>query len=184
MISKLQLESIRTVDINLLANLVEEGEFRSYFLEEPGKEHYRLLSYISTLYTDSTILDIGTYKGCSALALSFNPTNKVISFDIQEGTTRLLKIPGNIEFRVGSILDSKYKDLILNSPLIMLDTAHEGPFEHEFYEYLTTVGYRGILLLDDIHLNEPMKIFWNNIGEEKYDISRIGHHSGTGLVVF
>ena len=55
--------------------------FKNYFLEAPGKEHYRLLSYISTLYNGVTILDIGTYKGCSALALSFNPSNKVVSFD-------------------------------------------------------------------------------------------------------
>jgi hypothetical protein len=39
-------------------------------------------------------------------------------------------------------------------------------------------------MLDDIHLNDDMKLFWNNITEEKYDLTSIGHWSGTGLVVF
>ena len=37
-------------------------------------------------------------------------------------------------------------------------------------------------MLDDIKLNTGMYDFWNNIEEEKYDLSDIGHETGTGLV--
>jgi hypothetical protein len=33
-------------------------------------------------------------------------------------------------------------------------------------------------------LNESMVDYWNSVKEEKYDISHVGHHSGTGLVIF
>ena len=46
-------------------------------LNNVGKEHYKLLSYFSTLFNNSNILDIGTYSGCSALALSYNSTNTI-----------------------------------------------------------------------------------------------------------
>ena len=184
MIDKLQLEKIKKINLESISSLILEQEFRNYFLEIPGKEHYNLLAYISTMYSGETLLDIGTYKGCSAIALSHNPLNRVISFDISEGLLKLSQHPVNVEFRVDNILDLKNKELILTSPFIMLDTAHDGPFEHEFYNYLLEIGYTGILLLDDIHLNNSMEEFWESISIEKYDISNIGHVTGTGLVYF
>ena len=181
---KLQLEKIKKINLESLSMLILEQEYKNYFLDTPGKEHYNLLGYISTLYNEATLLDIGTYKGCSALALSFNPRNKIISFDILPELVQLSQTPINIEFRVENILDLKNKELILSSPFIMLDTAHDGSFEYEFYNYLIEIGYKGVLLLDDIHLNEQMQSFWRDIEEEKYDISSIGHWSGTGLVIF
>jgi hypothetical protein len=184
MIDKLKPERIKKINLESLSGLILEQEFRNYFLEKPGKEHYNLLAYISTLYNGETFLDIGTYKGCSAIALSYNPQNKVISFDISEGLIKLSKQPVNVEFRVDNILDLKNQELLLTSPVILLDTAHDGPFEHEFYNYLLEIGYTGILLLDDIHLNNSMREFWESISIEKYDISNIGHVTGTGLVYF
>ena len=90
----------------------------------------------------------------------------------------------NIDYILGDFTDSEYKDLLMKSPLIMLDTDHEGPFEHKAYQYLKDINWKGYLLLDDIHLNAPMKEFWNQIDNEKYDITSMGHWSGTGLVIF
>ncbi len=39
-------------------------------------------------------------------------------------------------------------------------------------------------MLDDIKLNKSMVNYWDSIKEEKFDISHVGHHSGTGLVIF
>jgi len=53
------------------------------------------------------------------------------------------------------------------------------------------IGFKGILALDDIHLNSEMKQWWKEVqdgaergGYHTYDISEIGHISGTGLVDF
>ena len=45
----------------------------NYFYGNAGREHYKLMSYISYKYNNSLLLDIGTYRGLSALSLSSNP---------------------------------------------------------------------------------------------------------------
>lgn len=175
---------LNTIDLSNFAEYIVEEEYRNYFLDIPGREHYKLLAYYSLQFNDSCILDIGTYKGCSALALAFNERNEVKSFDIRSGLRNISNAPSNIEFILDDILNPKYRDLILNSPLILLDTDHLGEFENTFYDYLQNIGYKGLLLLDDIKLNTEMKDFWENITKQKFDLSDVGHHSGTGLVNF
>ena len=51
-----------------------------------------------------------------------------------------------------------------------------------FYDWLIKINYKGLLLFDDIHLNNEMRTFWNNIIHKKEDISHIGHITGTGVV--
>ena len=44
-------------------------------------------------------------------------------------------------------------------------------------------NWNGIMIADDIHLNKPMKKWWKLIDNKyKYDITRFGHWSGTGLI--
>ena len=151
-----------------------------YFHMESGKEHYRLLMYVSTLYNDEVIFDVGTNKCMSALALSYNKSNRVKTYDI----VKLLPENPNVD-TIEYILGDSTKDLDLEKcPVIFLDVDHDGLYEDIFYEHLKNINWKGILILDDIHLNEPMKKFWNRIEEKKYDITNIGHWSGTGLVVF
>ena len=167
--------------IDLLEYETELAPFvKKYFFLNSGVEHYRLLAHISTYYENETILDIGTFKGGSALALSFNNNNKVISIDIEDHLDSNID-RSNIEFKILNILD--YPKLIQQSKLIMLDTAHDGLFEKEFYTYLIKSNWNGIMIADDIHLNKPMKRWWKLIDNKyKYDITRFGHWSGTGLI--
>ena len=61
--------------------------------QEPGISEYQLYAYLSTKFNDSIILDIGTRYGGSALALSFNESNHVRSYDIEEqGASYIQKI--------------------------------------------------------------------------------------------
>ena len=143
-------------------------------------EHYALLSTISQQYRCVKIYDIGTYQGLSAVALSANPSNLVISYDI--GNYVEVKRPDNVEFRVGNF----YTDFdMLNSPLILFDIApHNGKDERIFVDHLMRVGYKGTVIFDDIYFNDEMKEFWNSVTQEKYDITHLGHWSGTGIVYF
>lgn len=176
-------ELLSTINLTELGALVVEDEFRQYFLDVPGREHYTLLAYFSTQFNNTTLLDIGTYKGCSALALSYNQTNTVHSFDI--GNFRnLYNVPPNIQFHINYVTDEEYVPLILNSPFIILDTAHDGLFERQLHNHLQRIGWSGMLFLDDINLNNEMKSYWESIEELKFDISPYGHWSGTGLVYF
>jgi hypothetical protein len=93
-------------------------------------------------------------------------------------------LPENAEFIIDDIIKSEYKDMILGSKYIMLDTYHDGVFEEQFINYLDSINYKGYLLLDDIHLNFEMERFWGSITKEKYDLTSIGHSTGTGVVYF
>jgi hypothetical protein len=177
------LDKIPSMDLSHLTKHLLNQEYKSYFLSPAGREHYKLLAYFSTIFNNQIILDIGTNRGTSSIAMSYNPTNKVISYDLVN-ILELKYIPSNIEHRLGDFTQEKYKEEVMSSPLIMLDTDHDGPFEHHVYNFLKEIGWEGYLLLDDIFLNEPMKEFWNSITHTKYDLTSVGHWSGTGLVIF
>lgn len=180
---ELVYEDINGLDLTQLSNLIKNNEHRGYFLEKAGVEHYKLIAYMSTMFENSNLIDIGTYKGNSSLAMSYNSSNKVHSFDLNE-LKDLHGLPINVTYYIDDVLGETYRDLILSSPFISLDTFHDGTFEKQFHLYLRENNYIGYLLLDDIKLNNEMKEYWNWIEEEKYDVSNFGHWSGTGLVIF
>jgi len=162
---------------------INNKEYQDYYTSPSSIEHYRLLSYLSNNISNSTLIDVGTLKGSSALALSVNQTNTVYSFNLSN-ELELGFLPNNINFIIDDIMNEKYKSTILESKVILLDTFHDGTFEKAFYDYLKDINYKGILLLDDIKLNNEMVEFWDIITEDKSDISHIGHITGTGIVYF
>jgi len=156
-----------------------------YFDLQAGREHYRLLAWLSLQFTNTVIYDIGTYLGFSALALSYNRTLKIKSYDIVSSLPKNQINPeyrSNIDFKLENILDSM--EQVLDAPLIMLDTNHDGVFEHKFFDALVAIGYKGLLVCDDIHLNPEMEEFWTSITLPKLDVTSVGHWSGTGIVMF
>jgi hypothetical protein len=103
---------------------------------------------------------------------------------------------GKIKFHNLNLLtisDSEF-NYYMATWLIVLDTYHKpdtAPFEREFMARIVKLGYRGIIVLDDIHLNSEMRSWWAELQENSekwgfkaYDISDIGHKSGTGLLDF
>lgn len=158
------------------------GVPKAWIYEKSGREHYRLLVYVGFLFENKNIIDVGTYQGTSALSLGLSGINQIISFDVLQQPEVRYITNENIKFKLGDILNDENVELLLSSPFIMLDTAHEGPFEYAFYSHLKKIGYKGLLLLDDINLNDEMRGFWKSIEEEKYDLTSKGHWSGTGIV--
>jgi hypothetical protein len=162
------------------------------FYDSPGKEHYRFLSYLSTLYNNVHILDIGTHLGETAIALSYNETNIIHSFDIIHKVSLDKKERKNIQFHIEDILTvvetrEKWKDIILSSTFIVLDLdSHNGTMEYDFYLFLLENKYNGFVICDDIwYFKEIRDNFWYKIPDEyKYDITSYGHWSGTGVLTF
>jgi hypothetical protein len=112
--------------------------------------------------------------------MASNPSNRVISYDIAdflECTT-----PANVEFKIGDCyLDAD----MLKSPLISLDVdPHDGQFEKQFIAFLIANNYQGIVICDDIHLSPQMQDFWDSVTVKKYDVTEVGHYSGTGMIIF
>lgn len=149
-----------------------------------GGEHYQLLTYLTFIFDDIFILDVGTNWGDSAICLSQNTKNKVITYDIEH----IWDYPfannfKNLEFKLMDI-NKENEDVIKSAKLIFLDIAHDGFQEQIFTDFLSRIDYRGYVFVDDIHIpwSPQMKVWWDSIKVEKYDLTEIGHSWGTGLI--
>jgi hypothetical protein len=180
---KITNQELDEIDLKKLSKKITNDEHRGYFIGKSSKEHYRFLSYLSDNNDGINFLDVGTFKGASALALSKNKNNFVYSFDLSS-QLNLKKQPKNVEFFLDYVTNTKYEKLVLSCKYILLDTLHDGEFEDEFFNFLKKIRYKGYLILDDIKLNSAMIKFWDNIDLPKKDISYLGHATGTGIVFF
>lgn len=180
-LKKNQLNALDLTHNDYILNKLQT--FALYYHSVAGMEHYRLLSKISKFYNNELLIDVGSNNGCSALALSENETNSIKTYDIHfhEGI-QYVNEKSNIEFFQENVLEDE--NFPHNTRFIMLDTDHDGRFEKIFYDFLVEKQYKGLLFLDDIRLNDAMKSFWESIKEEKYDITSIGHNTGSGIVIF
>lgn len=182
----LNLDSgINSIDLSAATPYIAMG-YHQYFLLEEGKDHYKLLAYLSNqLPEDSKVGDIGTFVGSSAVALASNSKVKVLSCDICDyvAANTGYKLLPNIVF---SIKDGRSSlPELLDAKIILIDVApHDGIQEEVMMSFLESYGYKGIVVLDDIFLNPEMRTFWEKITHKKIDATPYGHWSGTGIVIF
>lgn len=181
-------EDLTKINYDLYKTLL--GDHHEFY-SSPGKEHYKLLSYFSTLFNNSNIIDIGTHEGHSALALSYNNSNKIHTFDIVDKGALPVKNVANIHFSTDNLFDkanfNKWRDVIVSSPFIFLDVdPPNGIMELEFITWLKEIDYKGFIICDDIwYFKEMRDNFWYKIEDKyKYDLTDIGHWSGTGIITF
>lgn len=179
-IKKLANEDLDGLNLGNLVSYLGGGPIRSDLLARSGDGYYRLLVWLSNQFRNEIIFDVGTFHGVSAVALSANATNVVISYDLRE-TLNLDSKPANVEFKVGKVFED---ERLLKAALIFLDTNHDGSFEREFIAFLRKNAYEGYLVLDDIHVDSKMEQMWGEIDEEKLDVTSLGHKTGTGIVRF
>lgn len=174
-------------DINLIESIgtIPSITHRSYWLSQEGLEHYKLLAYISNQQVSGTrIADLGSREGMSAMALSYNPGVEVISYDITlERIFPKIRDISNIKF-IESDVFLKIEE-ILSCGVILIDIdPHDGKQEQMLYNIFKDQNYKGLTIWDDIHLNDGMNRFWDNVDLIKQDVTALGHHSGTGIIEF
>lgn len=163
----------------------------NYYESLSGINEYRLYSYLSTFFNNTTILDIGTFNGRSAISLSHNENNKVISYDICNHINNMnhpIYTKSNIIFHIKDCLEDLTEELIKNVKLVVIDIDHYEVNELKIINRLKLLGFSGIIILDDIKHPDPavyecMNRLWNNIQDTKYEVTKYAHWSGTGLIV-
>lgn len=184
---------------NILDNFtMKNSEFlvtSTYYNLKSGIQEYRLYSYLSSLFDDIHILDLGTSHGTSAIALSHNDTNLVVSYDIVDcirNNNHNIYKKSNIVFKVKNILDDLNLDFLSKVKIIMIDIDHYGKEEKYIIDKLYELNFSGIIILDDvfnhpdIEINKCMKSLWDSLNYEnvkKINITKYGHWSGTGLLL-
>ena len=178
---KIVKKEVLSMDISLLEN--SQSQWKEWNLVP--NEHFKLCAYISSKVSGVNIIDAGTSTGNSAIALAYNPKNKVTTYDIMPNDYESFKKYENIQ-PIQKDINIESDEVILNAPVILLDVdPHDGIQEKVFTDRLREINYSGFLLCDDIHLNGEMRDWWNSLIEEKkYDLTDIGHMHGTGLVCY
>lgn len=184
---KINKEDVKNMDLSSISHyqIIDGADF-----SEAGIEAYKLYAYLSTLIDNGKIIEVGTRYGRSAVALAFNPTNEVLSFDIlEQGASQIKR--DNISFKIENFMEASIDwDGV---DIIMIDVdPHDGIKEREFMDFLTSKNWEGLLVLDDILPNWPVMLpgadpvamndWWNSLEGEKFDVSDIGHFSGTGIL--
>lgn len=161
----------------------------------PG-EHYRFLAGLIDYLQPSTVVEIGTFLGLSALAIKkYLPAHgKLLTFDIipwhSLPETCLMEsdfMDGRLKQELGDLADAavfdSHRSLFSRADIIFLDGPKDRIFERTFLERLGTVKFEvpSLLVIDDIRLWSMLDI-WKEIKLPKLDVTSLGHFSGTGLV--
>ena len=139
--NKKQLKIIKSeVDSIDLTKLSELSTVDWPDFSKAGIEVYKFYAYLSTLVDNALIMEIGTRYGKSALALSFNPKNKVISYDIlEQGASQIVK--DNLEFRISNFMEDVTIDWNLVDILLINVDPHDGIKDREFLTFLREKGW-------------------------------------------
>lgn len=182
-------DELNEIDMEALMEPVKWAPSAEYFDKKAGDEFYRLISYIASKYpAGSKFVDIGTYYGLSAVALASNTECTVVTYDVydhitEDETVTTVKNVPNVEFRLKDCMDDMAE--LASASVIIIDVdPHDGNQEKDMMDKLRESGFKGLVILDDINLNDGMKRFWTNVPEAKYEATKYGHWSGTGLVSF
>lgn len=184
---------VQGVDLSGLADkLGWNSGYKHFFGLGAGQEHYKLLASLSEQCSPhSLVVDLGTLYGSSALALASNPLVNVHTYDIvrcipeEHAASSSLSLPNVTQIIKDGI--EGVADFASKTDLIVLDIdPHDGLQERCAVNALLAQGYRGIVVCDDIHLNDAMKGFWEWVPASirKLDVTPVGHWSGTGILVF
>jgi predicted O-methyltransferase YrrM len=164
----------------------------NYYVNKSGDQEYRLYSYLSTFFNHSIILDVGTLTGRSAIALSHNNSNQVISYDINDyigDINHKLFTKSNIKFHLKDVFEDLTEDFVKKLSIVMIDVDHYETFERRLIDKLKELKFSGIIILDDItghpdpKVKECMQRLWDGITDEKYDFTKYAHWSGTGVIL-
>jgi predicted O-methyltransferase YrrM len=161
----------------------------------PG-EHYRLLAAVVAVLQPLAVVEVGTYRGLSALCLKrfLPPEGRITTFDVVPwqklsgtclnardfGDGRLVQETGDLS---NPAIFNLHCNLLATAELIFLDGPKDGVFERQFLQLLTQLKDASpkVLILDDIRTWNMLAI-WRKISFPKLDLTSFGHWTGTGLV--
>ena len=165
-------DEVKSLDIDhLKSSLLNPNDWQA-----AGISEYRLYAYLSTFFNKTTILDIGTRTGGSALALSYNPQNTVRSYDlVEQGASTIKK--DNLSFFIGNFMEDEDIDWD-NVSIVMIDVdPHDGSQERVMMDWLRDKGWKGIMfMMISVLVGIDIQLMWDEIPEPKIDVTEISPH--------
>jgi predicted O-methyltransferase YrrM len=180
------------IDLSDIGGRIKSGT--NYIDIYPG-EHYKLLASIIKANKPTTVVEVGTHLGYSALCMKkFMPANgTVYTFDVIPWHKFEDTILVENDFDTGLIQCTddltkwddvlKHKSVLENADIVFLDALKDGKQEYLFLENFARLQFKNncLFIFDDIRLWNMLEI-WYNLDKPKLDMTSFGHWSGTGLV--
>jgi predicted O-methyltransferase YrrM len=192
----LTLDAVRAIPNEIdLSDLAARAQMPHWFSIWPG-EHYRLLAALVLKMQPQVVIEIGTDKGLSSLAMKkYLPAGgKIVTYDIKrwkevEGHVLLDSdfADGQLEQRLVDLSDPvqipQQRELLESTDFFFIDAPKDNVFEYRLMDQFKLLNFKRnpILLFDDTRLTSMLP-FWQKLPYPKLDISSFGHWSGTGLV--
>lgn len=144
----------------------------------------------------STLIEIGTFTGMGTLALlqALPSDGRLVTFDLLPWNSfeqtwlaekdfadgRVSQVLANIA-EPGGI--APYRELFETADFIFVDGPKDGVTESRMLDALATLNLKrnAIVFFDDIRVMNMVDI-WRRIARPKFDITSLGHWSGSGLI--
>lgn len=138
----------------------KHGYLKNWMLHE---RYYMYLLAYSSLVSDKNILELGTQTGAGTVCFLY-PGRRVLTADVNTGhISKEVLMEKYILVRhlrnADECTDFKFYDF----DTIFVDIGHDGHQEERIHYKLMNEKFKGIVLWDDIELNDDMKFFWKNI---------------------
>ena len=187
-LTNLNLNLINEVKIHLTdpSTMTEyKNEFEcayNCFFQLPGENHYHLFANISNQINNAIIIDLGTYRGLSTLAWSYNESNIVHTFDIEYDYAgrhntiyqdqQIIKkdnIKGNIYDIFKEDIDNNIKNLLLNSTIIFMDAGDHLSKKLETFliDFLHMCTFKMPIIYDNSAFRQNYHIYKGNLSVAK-----------------
>lgn len=164
----------------------------TYASSEIG-EHYKLLLALAKTKPGAVVTEIGTSSGMSSIQFLTGGA-QVNTFDLIEWELFPNTVLNREDFLSSKIVQHiadlsdyeiflSFQNLLTNSDLIFIDGPKDGKFEKIFISNLLGLDLKKgcIIVCDDIYFSSMIKL-WESINLPKFDISVIGHATGTGII--
>ena len=147
--------------------------------------YYLFLMMLAETVKPRLIVELGTNRGTGAAHFKLGyPDARVITVDKKqpEHIKEFLTSHG-IEFIKADTITAA-KLIPNNIDILFIDALHTyEKATEELKTYLPKMNKGGIIIFDDIHLDEGMQQFWDEIEEEKIDISHLHPSPGFGALI-
>jgi predicted O-methyltransferase YrrM len=166
------------------------------FMDEQGYERYKTNTghtyylYLAKLVREvrpGRVVELGTDIGRSGafIMTQLGPEARFIT--IEAGCQRrrdldLFMGDPRLKIVTGNSIDPEVYGPILDVDFLFIDTDHTyEQISKEWKAWSPRLAKGAVVAMDDIHLNEGMERFWNELDVPKVDCGREIHESGWGI---
>lgn len=175
--------------IKIIEELVKKPivEHPDLYGRDDSNPYYDFLYHLAKKIKPRIVIELGTWKGDSTCRLAYGaPEAKVLTIDIgalPEAYEKTKKFK-NIEMVKGDTLDESIIEYIPgNIDILFIDTIHD--YEQAMAEYIAyspKVRKGGVIMCDDVSINDGMAKFWNEVSEPKIKLLDL-HYTGFGIAI-